>query len=325
MVMSDDYQPLKIEQVTWADQREALLAIRRRVFIEEQQVPEHLEIDGKDELPDTQHWQVTDTGGLTLATARVLAGGKVGRVAVLAAHRGRDIGKQLMIAIIRQATRDRLYALKLSSQCSAVPFYQKLGFDVISGEYMDAGIPHVDMELLLARFSHPSEEDDLSPIADADRERTELHGDDQFAAAAISLFAATSRSVRLYSSAFDNAWLHNPAVAEAAASWLTRSRDTKLFMLTNTDNRLSDFPQPLVRLIDRLSSHCFLRAVPPQTSFKHPDFILGDDTRLVMQQETRAVGYRCLHSPQQGRMLRLDFDETWEQSAPIWERRRLTI
>ena len=36
---------------------------------------------------------------------------------------------------------------KLSSQTYAIPFYEKLGFTVCSGEYMDANIPHKDMKL----------------------------------------------------------------------------------------------------------------------------------------------------------------------------------
>ena len=37
--------------------------------------------------------------------------------------------------------------VKLSSQTYAIQFYEKLGFQVCSDEYMDAGIPHKDMRL----------------------------------------------------------------------------------------------------------------------------------------------------------------------------------
>ena len=40
---------------------------------------------------------------------------------------------------------------KLSAQTYAIPFYEKFGFIVCSEEYMDAGIPHKDMQLFLDR------------------------------------------------------------------------------------------------------------------------------------------------------------------------------
>lgn len=37
--------------------------------------------------------------------------------------------------------------VKLRAQTYAIPFYEKLGFVVCSSEYLDAGIPHKDMQL----------------------------------------------------------------------------------------------------------------------------------------------------------------------------------
>jgi predicted GNAT family N-acyltransferase len=37
----------------------------------------------------------------------------------------------------------------LSAQTHAVGFYRRSGFEVTSGEFMDAGIPHVQMRRLL--------------------------------------------------------------------------------------------------------------------------------------------------------------------------------
>jgi predicted GNAT family N-acyltransferase len=33
----------------------------------------------------------------------------------------------------------------LSAQTHAIPFYRRHGYAVVGGEYMDCGIPHVDM------------------------------------------------------------------------------------------------------------------------------------------------------------------------------------
>ena len=38
-----------------------------------------------------------------------------------------------------------LNEMKLNAQMSAVRFYEKLGYEIVSEEFMDAGIPHVTM------------------------------------------------------------------------------------------------------------------------------------------------------------------------------------
>jgi predicted GNAT family N-acyltransferase len=35
--------------------------------------------------------------------------------------------------------------LKLSAQVQAVEFYQRFGFSVVSDEFLEAGLPHVEM------------------------------------------------------------------------------------------------------------------------------------------------------------------------------------
>lgn len=39
--------------------------------------------------------------------------------------------------------------MKLNAQTQALHFYEKLGFTVTSGEFLDAGIPHKAMEMEL--------------------------------------------------------------------------------------------------------------------------------------------------------------------------------
>lgn len=46
---------------------------------------------------------------------------------------------------IAEAERRGFRRQLLSAQVQATRFYERLGFVVISGEYLDAGIPHVEM------------------------------------------------------------------------------------------------------------------------------------------------------------------------------------
>ena len=84
-----------------------------------------------------------------IATARLLLNHSVGRVAVLSQYRGQSVGRILMQQIIFQAKIEQRPLLKLSAQVHAIHFYERLGFAVQGSEYLDCGIPHVDMAMML--------------------------------------------------------------------------------------------------------------------------------------------------------------------------------
>lgn len=71
----------------------------------------------------------------------------IGRVAVLKPYRGLGLGYKLMQFIIALAQKQQRPFVNLSSQVHAIGFYQALGFVVEGEEYLDCGIPHIDMRL----------------------------------------------------------------------------------------------------------------------------------------------------------------------------------
>lgn len=121
-------------------------ALRRTVFIEEQNVPEADEVDGRD--AGAVHLLAT-VEDRAVGTARLLVqgdSGKIGRVCVLAAMRGKGIGALLIEAAVREfAANPAIGKVKLSAQISALSFYERLGFTAEGDEYLDAGIVHRDM------------------------------------------------------------------------------------------------------------------------------------------------------------------------------------
>ena len=172
------------------EDRAACLAIRRRVFIEEQGVPESIEIDGLDggaihylaRLASLREHHVepgagpdTAGAGRAVATARVrmLASeahrelacpdgsrlAKIQRVAVLAPLRGLGIGARLMRHVLTDIARapdcDGVGAVVLGSQESAVPFYRGLGFVERGHRFMEAGIAHRMMMLTIGHKIGP--------------------------------------------------------------------------------------------------------------------------------------------------------------------------
>ncbi len=129
--------------------REQAYAIRRKVFIEEQHVPEDLEIDEYDLDANTQHMLLINNEGKAVGTARFRPGGngilKVERVAILLEQRGKGAGMRLMHAIEQQAKQFGYHCMKLSAQVHARKFYEQLGYNAYGVVYLDAGIEHVDM------------------------------------------------------------------------------------------------------------------------------------------------------------------------------------
>ncbi|MFO8023602.1 GNAT family N-acetyltransferase [Thiohalophilus sp.] len=135
-----------IETVSFDQARSAIESIRRRVFIEEQQVPEELEWDGQDEqATHLLAW----VDGLPVATARMLPDGHIGRMAVLRAWRQRGIGMALLTVLLTLARKQALERVFLHAQLAAMDFYARAGFIETGNPFMDAGIPHKTMVLEL--------------------------------------------------------------------------------------------------------------------------------------------------------------------------------
>ncbi|NNG74917.1 GNAT family N-acetyltransferase [Acinetobacter sp. ANC 4277] len=137
--------PFTIRTGSWDELQNDAKLIREQVFIQEQQIAVEDEWDAEDAV--SVHFVVYNQDQ-PIATARLLQNNSVGRVAVLKSHRGVGIGKLLMQQIIQQARHEQREFLKLSSQVHAIQFYAGLGFKVEGEQYLDCGIPHIDMRLL---------------------------------------------------------------------------------------------------------------------------------------------------------------------------------
>ncbi|MDX1465084.1 MAG: GNAT family N-acetyltransferase [Halomonas sp.] len=135
-----------IREGSWEALGPEATEIRRVVFIEEQRVPIEEEWDGRDS--SCRHFLAV-LDGRPIGTARLLPDAHIGRVAVLAEARGLGVGAALMRAAIEAARRDGHPRVELAAQTHALAFYQRLGFEAVGGEFMDAGIPHRNMQLPL--------------------------------------------------------------------------------------------------------------------------------------------------------------------------------
>lgn len=130
------------------------LAIREVVFIEEQSVPEDMERDDDDAKA---FHLLAMAGGHAVGTGRlvVLNGapegesgnwGRVGRMAVLQAHRKLHVGSQLLTMLEAEARKRNLSGIMLHAQLSAMDFYKRHGYQPNGAVFEEAGMPHLEMK-----------------------------------------------------------------------------------------------------------------------------------------------------------------------------------
>ncbi|MFB6232744.1 MAG: GNAT family N-acetyltransferase [Haloarculaceae archaeon] len=123
-------------------------AVRRAVFVDEQDVPEEIEMDDADDR--ATHFVVYDTArGEPVGAARLRvpeeATGKAERVAILKPYRGEGLGARLMERVEATARERGCSRLKLDAQTHVEGFYERLGYETVSDVFVEAGIPHVRM------------------------------------------------------------------------------------------------------------------------------------------------------------------------------------
>jgi len=135
--------PFQIHLADWSGERDALTRIREQVFVQEQGVPLTLEWDGLD--PGASHLLAVSASGEPIGTARMLADGHIGRMAVLPEWRHRGVGSALLRELLRIAVQQGISNPFLHAQKRAVGFYRRHGFSASGEEFMDAGIPHRHM------------------------------------------------------------------------------------------------------------------------------------------------------------------------------------
>lgn len=130
------------------DELYAILQLRSKVFIVEQNCI-YNDVDGKDQL--AWHLAATENGKL-IAYARILppgvvyTGPAIGRVVTSPSQRGSGLGRELMTRSIEHC--ENLFGptpITLSAQAYLKKFYESLGFFATGDEYLDDGIPHIEM------------------------------------------------------------------------------------------------------------------------------------------------------------------------------------
>jgi ElaA protein len=126
-----------------------LLKLRQGVFILEQ-ASFYTDIDGKDQ--EALHYLIHDRatgdilGAIRLFVDPSQGTARIGRVVISPEGRGTGLGRTMMQAGIDKARELAPGCnIHVSAQSYLEGFYGSLGFRTVSAEYIQDGIPHIDM------------------------------------------------------------------------------------------------------------------------------------------------------------------------------------
>lgn len=136
---------IDIAIVNFSDKQAEITSVRQTVFIKEQNVPENIDFDGSD--TDYIHVLASDKNGLTVGTARINRKGRIGRMAVLKNYRRQGIGRKMIQVLMDYGRKNSITDFHVSSQVTAVGFYEKMGFEPFGEEFLEAAIMHINMKL----------------------------------------------------------------------------------------------------------------------------------------------------------------------------------
>jgi predicted GNAT family N-acyltransferase len=133
---------ISVVEIADRPQMELAWAIRRLVFIEEQHVPEDVEMDSED--AQAFHVLALD-GSQPVGCGRMVAHEgyvKIGRMAVLRERRGEGIGRIILTFLMEAAKRRGFSHAILHAQLTAEGFYLKNGYIPEGEVFEEAGIAH---------------------------------------------------------------------------------------------------------------------------------------------------------------------------------------
>ena len=298
--------PFQVAAVDYAAAHDDLRAVRERVFVQEQQVPVELEIDGLD--PRCRHVLARDGAGLAVGTARLSPEGRLGRMAVLREWRAHGVGSALLHALLRLAREDGLDRVTLHAQAGAIDFYRRHGFAPIGERFMEAGIEHQTMQLRLDR-----------PLAVEDREAA--------VATTVALVLAARRRLWLYSRELDPGLYDHPRVLEALRRFGTAGVGGEARVLLQDAAAAHRAHAPLIGLAQRLPSVFAFREVEDPVDRTYPSAFLANDAGGYY---FRALGHRFDGETERdararARQLSDGFDQVWERARPCSELRALGL
>ncbi len=323
---------IHVVPVPWSSHHRQLREVREIVFIKEQGVPRELEWDGEDE--HAYHFLAVNEAGQAIGCARLLANGKIGRMAVLAEFRGTGLGTRLLDAVIEHAKQLGLLTVHLHAQTHAEPFYRKSGFLPVGAAFLEAGIQHQGMTLELpipfespGKVPRPSLREE-APVDDS-RPAPQLQTYRNIGDCLNGLLRALSyprRILAIYSQVLDHALFDRQEVVDALSAFARSGPPVAVRLLIHDSSLITSRGHRLLELARRLDSKIEIRRVPEELADFQATFVTWDNLGYWLMPDYQTyVGQANFNDPVQASRLSERFNYLWERSVPDPELRALHL
>jgi predicted GNAT family N-acyltransferase len=303
-------QNFHVEVAEWSreGQREALLDLRRIVFIEEQHVPEQRERDGL----DAQCWHVLarDESGQPIGCGRLTLGHKIGRMAVLRDWRGQGVGAALLRELITRARAQGWPEVSLDAQVSAIGFYQREGFTAYGEEFEDAGLAHRAMGMALSVANDQLDR----PLPDIGALAAGTRSDG--VAARHQLLTDARHHLAIHIPALDSDSYASAEELDELRRIATSGRTAQIRILLHDPEAALRNDHRLIALAQRLPSAFQIRMPVEETDLAYVSAYLLNDVGgyLFLPEAGRPQGRAARHDRAGQIPLRQHFDEVWDRS-----------
>lgn len=272
---------IKIIKTDWSEHRAPLKKVRTLVFVEEQNVPAEMEWEEEDN--SAIHFLAFNSEDQAIATARLLASGKIGRMAVLKPYRNNQIGTKLLQTCIKTAREMALESVYLHAQSNAVGFYQKFHFTIVGDKFYEAGIPHFKMALELENQNIHS----THPSSEAKGQVRHLPLGSELQSQLTHMVAQGTRSLQLLCWDLEPQLLDNEQSYDAFSKFARQNRLSKIQVLLQDNRQIIRHGHRLLDLCRRLPSHMEIRKISEEFS-EVEEFILTVDQRNIIFRENNA-------------------------------------
>ena len=134
---------IKVQIVANAEEMKIVRDIRHQVFIVEQNVPQHVEID---QFEESARYLLATLDDQFVGTARwqkTTKGIKLERFAVIKENRTYGVGRALVEFILEKVLNEAV--VYLHAQNHVISFYKKFGFQPVGDYFYEGGISHQEM------------------------------------------------------------------------------------------------------------------------------------------------------------------------------------
>lgn len=312
----------------WETDASELIRLRHEVFVIGQKVPEEIEQDGRDAT--ACHWIARDPEGRVIGTGRLLPDGHIGRMAVLEEHRGQGIGFTILEMAVQKARYLGFKEVVLHAQSHARAFYERAQFCVRGEEFMEAGIPHIEMFRELERadihaargisFLQTVERgeyqgDGAKPdyVLGKTNQPLLLGSENEFRDVSCDLADQSVMSLKIWSPLLEHGLYDNPEFYAAVSRLARRNRHTEVQILIYDSHRMVKNGHAILELARRLSSSINIRIVHEDYRQINHEYLLADASGIVYRPDYEVFdGYTNYYDPTEVNRLRREFVRAWE-------------